>query len=75
MTSCSREKDGLRLGLYRCPACGTQLQIFSDEPRVTCHNCGTNVIREQARCCREWCASVRNCLDKRQPTAARKSKR
>jgi len=75
MTSCSGEKAELRLGLYRCPACGARLQIFSDESRVTCHHCGATVIREQARCCMEWCASVRECLDEHQPTAIRKGKR
>jgi len=70
MTSCSGEKYGIRLGLYPCPTCGTRLQIFSDESRVTCHHCGTTVIREQTRCCMEWCASVRECLDERQPVTA-----
>jgi predicted nucleic acid-binding Zn ribbon protein len=61
MTSCSGEKKGLRLGLYRCPYCGARLQIFSDEDSVTCHSCGGAVVKEKSRCCVEWCGSIREC--------------
>jgi len=35
-------QDGreIRVELYKCPKCGTEVEIFSDEVRVKCHKCG-----------------------------------
>jgi DNA-directed RNA polymerase subunit RPC12/RpoP len=52
----------LRVELYKCPNCGAEVEIFSDENKVKCHNCGKNVFREKLPSCIEWCASARQCL-------------
>ncbi len=52
----------LRVGLHKCPKCGTQVEIFSDESRIRCYKCGEMVHREKMPSCIDWCASARECL-------------
>lgn len=52
----------LRVGLYKCPDCGAEVQIFSDETCVRCHECGKMVNRNKVSPCIDWCASTRQCL-------------
>ncbi len=52
----------LRVALYRCPKCNTEVEIFSDEVRVKCHKCGQMVYRQRMPSCIDWCASARQCL-------------
>lgn len=57
-------QDGrnLRVALYKCPNCGADVEVFSDEIKVRCRKCGQNVYREKIPSCLEWCASARQCL-------------
>jgi len=57
-------QDGrnLRVALCKCPNCGAEVEIFSDEIRVKCHKCGQQVYRDRIPSCIEWCASARQCL-------------
>ena len=52
----------LRVELYKCPGCGAEVEIFSDETRIKCQKCGTMVFREKMPSCIEWCSSARQCL-------------
>jgi DNA-directed RNA polymerase subunit RPC12/RpoP len=52
----------LRVELYKCPTCGAEVEIFSDETRIRCQKCGTMVFKERLPSCIEWCASARQCL-------------
>jgi ribosomal protein S27E len=52
----------LRVGLHKCPHCGTEVEIFSDESRIKCYKCGEMVHREKMPSCIDWCASARECL-------------
>jgi ribosomal protein S27AE len=44
-------QDGrnLKVGLYKCPECGAEVEIFSDETRIKCRKCGTYVYRDKCR--------------------------
>ena len=57
-------QDGrnLRVELFKCPTCGAEVEIFSDETRVKCQKCKTYVYKEKMPSCIEWCASARQCL-------------
>jgi len=46
----------LRVALYKCPHCGAEVEIFSDEIKVKCHRCGEKVYRGKIPSCIEWCA-------------------
>ena len=52
----------LRVELYKCPSCGAEEEIFSNETRVKCPGCGKWIYREKLPSCIDWCASARQCL-------------
>ena len=52
----------LRVSLYKCQNCGKEVEIFSDELKVKCPNCGEKVYQDKIPSCIEWCASARQCL-------------
>ncbi len=52
----------LRVELYICPTCRAEVEIFSDETRVKCDECGEWVYREKLPSCIDWCATARECL-------------
>jgi len=52
----------LRVALYKCPNCGNEVEMFSDELRIKCRKCGEMVHKEQIPSCIDWCASARQCL-------------
>ena len=57
-------QDGrnLKVSLHKCPECGNEVEIFSDEMRVKCRKCGAYVNKEQVPSCIQWCAKARECL-------------
>jgi ribosomal protein S27AE len=57
-----QDNRNLRAALYRCPNCGNEVEMFSDELRIKCGKCGKYVYKEQVPSCIEWCASARQCL-------------
>jgi len=57
-----QDSRNLRVELHKCPNCGAEVEIFSDELKVRCHKCGSNVYREKTPSCIEWCAAARECL-------------
>jgi ribosomal protein S27E len=52
----------LRVELYKCPNCGAEEEIFSNETRVKCHECGEWIYKEKLPSCIDWCAAARQCL-------------
>ena len=52
----------LRSALYKCPDCGAEVEMFSDEMRFRCRKCGAMVYKEKVPSCIEWCKSARQCL-------------
>lgn len=52
----------LRVSIHKCPGCGAEVEIFSDEMRVKCRKCGEMVYKEKVPSCIDWCASARECL-------------
>ena len=61
-SQCAGQNRELRLGLYRCPNCNAEIEMFSNEIQVKCYQCGEPVYREKVRPCIEWCTSAHNCL-------------
>ena len=39
----------------KCPDCGEEVEIWSDEQKAKCTKCGVLVFREDALSCIEWC--------------------
>jgi NADH pyrophosphatase NudC (nudix superfamily) len=57
-----QDTRNLRISLYKCPTCGYEVEMFSDEVKAKCPNCKTVVYKEEMPSCIEWCASARKCL-------------
>jgi len=57
-----QDMRNLRVSVHRCPNCGAEVEIFSDELKVKCQKCGEKVYREQVPSCIDWCAMARQCL-------------
>ena len=57
-------QDGrnLTISIHKCPECGSEVEIFSDETRAKCHKCGNVVQKEKVPSCVEWCVKARDCL-------------
>lgn len=47
--------------VVRCPSCGRELELFSDEQGLRCP-CGRLVMREALPTCAEWCPSAVECF-------------
>jgi len=62
MTRCpGATPDNLDSVLVACPACGREVEIFTDEPKHRCR-CGTMVFREAQPRCADWCAAAAQCF-------------
>jgi len=63
ISKCPGQNFGnLRASLHKCPKCGHEVEMFSDELRIRCKKCGTMVYKEKVPSCIDWCASARQCL-------------
>jgi hypothetical protein len=48
--------------IFECPSCGEEVEIWTDEIRGTCSNCGRVMFREGAMSCLEWCKFAQDCV-------------
>ena len=55
------ERD-LKVELHKCPSCGYEVEIFSDELKVTCPSCGQPVYKAAMPTCIDWCPAARECV-------------
>jgi len=63
MSRCpGQDMRNIKVSLYKCPNCGAEVEIFSDELRIKCHKCGKYVYRDKTPSCIDWCAAARQCL-------------
>ena len=51
------------LELIECPYCKAEAEIFSDEEKAKCDNCGKIVFKSKAPTCFDWCEYAQKCLD------------
>ncbi len=45
-----------------CPKCGYMVEIFSNEIKVVCPKCKTDVYRENIPSCIDWCSYAKECI-------------
>lgn len=57
-----QDKRNLSQESIICNACGYDVEIFSDEPKVRCPRCKNFVWRKMLPSCAEWCRSARDCI-------------
>lgn len=46
----------------KCPACGSSIEIWSDEIKATCAKCGRFVFASAVPVCVVWCGAAEECL-------------
>ncbi len=49
------------LSIRNCPECGSEVEIFSNDIKVTCDNCGF-VVHNNIVSCAKWCKYAKECL-------------
>jgi len=47
----------------KCPKCGGDIEIWSDENEAQCQSCGTLVSRGMLQSCLNWCEFADKCRD------------
>lgn len=65
----------LKLQYLRCPDCGTEIEIWSDEVKAKCPNCKKEIFREEALLCIEWCKHAKECVGEKRYKAFKKNKK
>lgn len=58
----SRSVKDPRPEYVKCKRCGTELEVWSDEPKTTCPKCLTIYFKEQNLTCVEWCSFAKECV-------------
>ncbi|OGV72513.1 MAG: hypothetical protein A2340_04415 [Lentisphaerae bacterium RIFOXYB12_FULL_60_10] len=51
-----------KIELVRCPHCGKDAEVWSDEAEGKCTECGQSVCRTTTQSCIDWCKYARECL-------------
>ncbi len=46
----------------KCRQCGSEVEIWSDELKAKCPNCGTLVTRDIPPSCIDWCKWAEECV-------------
>ena len=49
------------LTIKKCPRCGEDVEVFSNDVTVTCSTCGF-VIYNDIQSCVQWCTYARECV-------------
>ena len=49
------------LAIRKCPDCGSDVELFSSDVKVTCEKCGFVVFNDITSCIR-WCKHARECV-------------
>jgi len=47
----------------KCPKCGADVEIWSDEEEARCLTCGMVVCRGRVQSCLDWCEYADKCRD------------
>lgn len=49
------------LKIKKCPECGSEVEVFSTDTKVTCEKCGIAIYNDDLTCA-QWCTHARECL-------------
>ena len=51
-----------KIEIVRCPHCGADAEVWTDEAEGPCPNCSRTVCRTATQSCIDWCKYARDCL-------------
>ncbi|MFH1655013.1 MAG: hypothetical protein ABH954_00165 [Candidatus Omnitrophota bacterium] len=46
----------------KCPHCGEEIEIWTDEVKAICPKCKKEVTRKQLPSCLDWCKYAKECV-------------
>ena len=46
----------------KCPHCGEEAEIWSDEVKTTCPKCKKTIFRGTLQSCLDWCKYAKKCV-------------
>ena len=46
----------------KCPSCGEEVEIWTDEIKTICLKCKAAVMRKEESSCLEWCKYAKECV-------------
>jgi len=49
------------LAIKKCPQCGNEVEVFSNDVSVTCDHCGF-VVYNDIMTCVQWCKYAKECV-------------
>lgn len=49
------------LTIKKCPQCGEEVEVFSNDTRVPCGNCGFVIFNDTLSCI-QWCKFAKECV-------------
>jgi len=58
----ARTVKEVRPEYVRCPHCGAEVEVWSDEYRARCTECHAWVYRAQGATCLDWCSEAERCV-------------
>jgi len=47
---------------HKCPNCGYEVEIFSNELKVKCAKCSKFVYKDRSPSCIDWCPAAKECI-------------
>jgi NADH pyrophosphatase NudC (nudix superfamily) len=57
-----QDKRNIKTEMLRCPGCGYEVEIFSDEVKVSCPKCKNLLCRKRLPTCIDWCRFAKECI-------------
>lgn len=57
-----QDDKNLKSEILKCPNCGQEVEIFSDEIKVRCPKCKSLVCQQRLPSCVDWCKAARECI-------------
>jgi NADH pyrophosphatase NudC (nudix superfamily) len=64
MTSkCPGSNRNISAEIIKCPFCGMDVELFSDEMQRRCPGCKNPVFHDVLPACISWCAAAKECMD------------
>lgn len=46
----------------KCPSCGEEVEVWTDEVQAACPKCKTRVARQESSNCLDWCKYAKECV-------------
>lgn len=57
-----QDSRNLTVSIHKCPQCGKEVEMFSDEMKLRCPQCKTAVEKENIPTCIQWCKEAKRCI-------------